>query len=192
MTSRPIGVVAEDSTDCNAIQAIVVRLLGKHVGVKKRSGKGCSRLKKKLSPTLRDLASSDCRAVIVVHDLDRDPNGRLNNESELRAELSKLAAEECNIPTCICIPVEELEAWFWSDQAVLDLVARARGKAKARPNPHLLKSPKEALIELSVGANAKPRYSTNDNEALAKALNFEVCAKACPSFAALLDFVMNA
>lgn len=68
------------------------------------------------------LAREGCAAVIVVHDLDRNPhNGELNDEPALRRAL-----EEIEVPSTltrlICIPVEELEAWFWADPEVLALV----------------------------------------------------------------------
>ena len=57
------------------------------------------------------------------------------------------------------------------------------------PSPHLIPRPKERLISLSRGANQRPRYSTNDNAALAEKLNLELCAKRCPSFKTMRDFV---
>jgi Domain of unknown function (DUF4276) len=87
----------------------------------------------------------------------------------------------------ICIPVEELEAWFWSDPDVVRYVGQGKGEAKV--NPHLIIKPKEELIKLSLGANKRPRYSTNMNVELAEILNLELCATRCPSFKNLLNFL---
>jgi Domain of unknown function (DUF4276) len=92
-----------------------------------------------------------------------------------------------NLERLVCIPVEELEAWFWSDPAVVREVGRGRGDAHS--SPHLIKRPKEALARLSIGANRKPRYSTNDNAKLAEKLDLALCAKRCSSFRALNDFI---
>jgi hypothetical protein len=66
-----------------------------------------------------------------------------------------------------------------------------RGKGNAHPNPHLIIKPKEKLIQLSIGENRKPRYSTNMNVELAEKLNLELCATRCPSFKNLLDFLQS-
>jgi hypothetical protein len=86
--------------------------------------------------------------------------------------------------------VEEMEAWWWSDPNLVKRVGRGKGSAVA--SPHLMTSPKEALQRLSCDAGGKPLYSTNDNPTLAEAVNLELCAKKCPSFASLRDFFVRA
>ncbi|WP_199694087.1 hypothetical protein [Sorangium cellulosum] len=97
------------------------------------------------------------------------------------AEVSEVADR------CICIPIEEIEAWFWSDQAVLDDIGKGCGKASA--SPYNIIKPKEALRNLSVRAHRKAIYSTNDNPRLARMLDIDICAKRCESFRALRLFV---
>jgi hypothetical protein len=131
-----------------------------------------------------------CDAFIIVHDLDRNPkNNSLNDEKQLRDHLELSCSNINSIRKYICIPIEELEAWFWSDPEVVKYVGR--GKGKAHPNPHLIIKPKEELIKLSIGENRKPRYSTNMNLELAEKLNLELCATRCPSFKNLLDFLQS-
>jgi len=89
----------------------------------------------------------------------------------------------------ICIPIEELEAWFWSDPEVIKYIGRGKGKAEA--NPHKISKPKEKLIKLSEGGNRKPRYSTNMNAELADMLNLELCADRCPAFKGLIKFLTD-
>ena len=91
------------------------------------------------------------------------------------------------LTSLICIPVEELEAWFWSDPAIVEEIGR--GKGKAHPSPHLIAKPKEALIRLSMAGDKKPRYSTNDNPRLAEKLALDVCAGRCRAFRELRDLV---
>lgn len=192
-TSVRVCVVAEDETDCDALRTLIKRMANDvgapPVGVERYWGKGCSKLKRKARSILRQMFDRGCTAAIVVHDLDRDPaNGMLNDERRLRAELELI---ECppSLKRHICIPVEELEAWFWSDQAILDEVAGVKGKAKAAAQPELVRQPKEQLIRLSRDGGKKPRYSTNENVNLATSLNLNVCAGRCRSFREFYDFI---
>ncbi len=157
------------------------------IGVSQYAGRGCSRLRRKAEANIKDLARQGCAGVVLLHDLDRNPqNGELNDEVALRRELEAIEIPD-GLQRLICIPVEELEAWFWSDPSVIEEVGRRPGDAHA--SPHLLKKPKEALMRLSIGANRKPRYSTNDNARLANKLDLELCARRCPSFRSLKSFI---
>jgi hypothetical protein len=190
MSNLKIALIAEDNTDCEAIRTIVHRVLGAEVTTKKWASKGCSSLTKKLRAKLKLLSSEGCNIFIVVHDLDRNPqNGSLNNEQALRSKLEELSSEIESLKKHICIPIEELEAWFWSDPEVIKYLGGEKGKA--HPNPHEIKSPKEKLIELSVGENRKPRYSTNMNVELAERLNLNICSDRCASFKNLLNFLRS-
>jgi hypothetical protein len=188
MSSRLIALIAEDDTDCDAVRKIVHRVLGKNTKTKLWASKGCSTLKRKLSAKLKDLSIQGCNAFIIIHDLDRNPhNNSLNDELKLREVLEKSTIQANAFDKHICIPIEELESWFWSDPNVVKHVGRGKGEAKA--NPHLIVKPKEQLLKLSSGENRKPRYSTNMNAELAGILNLELCSARCPSFEALLKFL---
>jgi hypothetical protein len=187
-----IGILAEDVTDCDVASVLVRRialedLAVPNVGVNAHSGRGCARLRTKAASRLGDLARAGCAGAVILHDLDRDPNTQeLRDETALRAELEAIA-NPLGLTRLVCIPIEELEAWFWSDQVVVELVGR--GKGQASKSPHLIKKPKEALINLSIGANKRPRYDTNDGKTLASKLALDVCTRACPSFAQFREFV---
>lgn len=188
MSNYLIALIAEDNTDCDAIREIVHRVLGEKTQTKKWASNGCHHLRRKLSRKMTALSNEGCNAFIIVHDLDRNPaNGSLNDEVKLRKNLETSIAKFSKIKKHICIPIEELEAWFWSDPNVIKDIGNQ--KAKAHPNPLLISKPKEKLIELSKGENRKPRYSTNDNAKLAKMLDLDLCAKRCPSFKKLQDFL---
>ena len=190
MSSCLIALIAEDATDCETVRKIVHRVLGAHTKTKPWASNGCSTLKRKLSAKLKAMSNEGCNAFIIVHDLDRNPqNNALNDEAKLRKTLEKSTSEVGSINKHICIPIEELEAWFWSDPDVVRHVGRGRGEAKF--NPHSITKPKEQLISLSYGENRKPRYSTNMNVELAEMLNLELCSDRCPSFKNLLDFLKS-
>ncbi len=187
MSALRFGILAEDETDADALAVLVRRLAGDaQIGIKKQHFGGCARLRLKAAPTLSRMQQEGCAAAILVHDLDRNPeNGALNDERDLRRTLESIDAPR-GLTTLICIPVEELEAWFWSDAAVLSLVGPG---AKAHPSPHLIQKPKEKLVALSRGANGKARYVTFQNKLLAERLNLALCAARCPAFRQLGDFV---
>ena len=187
MSNLRIAIIAEDDTDCDAIRKIVHRVLDENISTEKWASKGCSTLRRKLSAHLKALSRKGCTVFIIVHDLDRNPqNGSLNNESELRKKLEKLTSSFQGIKH-ICIPIEELEAWFWSDPEVIKNIGRGKGQAKE--NPHKISKPKEELLKLSIGENRQPRYSTNMNAELAAMLNLDICCDRCPSFKALHTFL---
>jgi len=174
MTKFKIGLIVEDDTDYEAVREIVHRVLGGNTGLKKwsPSSGGCSMLRRKLPATINTLLNKGCNAFIIVHDLDRNPaNGSLKDEATLRINLEKLIEKFDKIEKHICIPVEELEAWFWSDPNIIKSIGGQ--KAKAHPNPELISEPKEKLIKLSRGTNSKPRYGKNDNAKWAKMLDLD-------------------
>ena len=185
-----IALIAEDDTDCDAVRKIVHRVLGTNTRIKPWASKGCSTLKRKLTAKLKALSKEGCNAFVIIHDLDRNPqNNSLNDEAKLRETLEAAASEIQAINKHICIPIEELEAWFWSDPDVVKHIGRGKGEAKA--NPHLITKPKEQLIKLSSDERRRPRYSTNMNVELAEKLNLELCSARCPSFKYLLNFLQS-
>ena len=188
MTNRSIALLAEDDTDCDTIRKIVHRVLGDRTTTKKWAAGGCSKLRRKLPEKLTAMANVGCNAFIVVHDLDLNPNnGSLNDEAKLRQILEGKPSHLKAVDKYICIPVEEMEAWFWSDPEVVRHIGK--GKGKAQENPHLICKPKEKLERLSRSADRKPLYSTNMNDKLAAMLNLELCSDRCPSFKKLLNFL---
>jgi hypothetical protein len=192
MAELMLGVLAEDDNDCEVIRVLIRRIFearGVRSGawrLQKRAGKGCSKLKRKTARWLVELAEAGCTAAIIIDDLDRNPlNGSLNDEAALARELAAIPVPH-GLPRLVCIPVEEVEAWFFSSEQALE---RACGKPqKALASPHLVAKPKETLIRMSRGANKKPRYSENENHKLAEVLDLTECKKRCRAFAELYNF----
>lgn len=182
------GIIAEDDTDFRVARVLIHRLGGEELTVRRRVTNGCGKLEQKLSIWQSQLADEGCQALIVLRDLDRNALNALNDEATLRRKLEGTAAPP-RTRRLICIPIEELEAWFWSDPRVVHKVGRGQGKASA--SPHRIPKPKEELIRLSRKANGRPLYSTNDNEELARLLDLELCARRCDSFRHFRDFVLS-
>lgn len=188
MAELMLGVLAEDSNDCDVIDTLIGRILAEkqvlagQYKVHKRADKGCAKLLRKARPWIRELTDRGCRSIILVHDRDR------NDEAQLRTKLSALPVPD-GVSRLVCIPVEEIEAWFFASPKVLQLVCRERGASHVHASPHLIANPKEALKKLSLGANRRPRYSENDNTRLAAALELDACARRCPAFRELRQFI---
>lgn len=187
-----IGVLGEDATDCSALRVILKRIVPKEVGVRTKAppSGGCSALRRKAASYMEELRDSGCSAIVLVHDLDQDPeNFQHKNVHEVRAQLQRILVPK-GIDYLICIPMEELEAWFWADQAILDRIAK--GLAKASAAPHTIRDPKGELRRLSARGHGKPIYSTNMNEELAQDLDLEECARRCEAFRDLRTFALQA
>jgi hypothetical protein len=184
-----IGILVEDSSDYDAVRELVkrfaIRAQRRPPGTKPWIGKGCGKFAAKAARVLTELERNGCTAFIVVQDLDRTDAG-LNNEAELRQRLMKLHVA-ARLPTCICIPVEELEAWFLACPKVMRHVTGEGGQD--HQNPHLIARPKETLHKLSRAANKKPRLSTNANGQLAGMLDLDVCEQRCPALRQLGKFI---
>lgn len=189
MPNPVFGVVAEDETDFRVARVLIRRLLRRNdVSIKTRVTNGCGKLEQKLPIWIAQLADEGCDAIVVLRDLDRNPlNNALNDEIATRYRLENVAVPD-GVRCLVCIPIEELEAWFWSDPAVVQHVGRGLGKASS--SPHMISRPKEELIRLSRKADKKPRYSTNNNERLAELLSLDLCAQRCSSFRSLREFVL--
>lgn len=188
-----IGVLGEDRTDCATVRVILRRILPKHVGVDTRSPSsgGCAAIRRAAAGLMRDLHRNGCTLMILLHDLDLHPvSCYQNDEPTLRRMLEAIPVPD-GVRRVICIPVEEIEAWFWADQAVLDRVGKHHAKNAASLRPHTIKKPKEALRSLSAKAHHKPVYSTNMNEELAAILNITACVQACPSFRLLYEAALS-
>ncbi len=188
MPDARFGVIAEDDSDFRVARVIIHRLGGERLTIRRRVTNGCSKLDQKLGIWQSQLVDEGCNALIVLRDLDRNVLNSLNDEGALRRRL-----EQAEVPTgvsrLICIPIEELEAWFWSDPKVVQTVGRGQGKASA--SPHRIARPKEELIRLSMKASGRPLHSSNDNEKLAQILDLDLCAQRCVSFRNFRNFVQE-
>lgn len=125
MNSVRIGLITEDETDANAVGILIRRITQtankSFPGLNKYWGKGCARIRKKAEAKMLEMVNSGCQAVVIVHDLDRNPqNQQLNDPIALRNELASIAVPK-GLERHVCIPVEELEAWFWADETTIKL-----------------------------------------------------------------------
>jgi hypothetical protein len=177
------GVIAEDDTDVETIMVLIRRIRSDDsVPWERFVGRGAGRLCTHSGKWARALVHKGCTQLVIVHDSDKhDPDA-----IRRKVDSQKFPATARHV----CVPVREIEAWFFSDAKVLTEVARSPQVAK--PNPSSIDDPKSALIRLSRGAGGRARYSTNENARLAGLLDLDACARVCPEFRALREFVRAA
>lgn len=181
-----IGIACEDVSDYDALTILIRRISGKHnIPFEKFLGNGCGKLLNKLDSYAKGLADKKCTALIVVHDKDKEDLSTL--EYKIKSKL-----EDCTIVhQLICIPVEELEAWFLSDMKVVKNVFSLKKEPKAIANPESVVSPKEALARI-VRKNSEKRkisISTIHNKRLAEGVNINQVSRKCSSFQIFSSFV---
>lgn len=182
-----VGIIAEDSSDVEAIKTLVRRIsVRKNIGFKKFVGQGCGRIKRKCYAWAENLKDRGCKYLVLVHDLDRDDLDDL-----------KISLENC-IATCpiekylICIPVEEIEAWWLSDPGAIASALNLDKAPRVKGNPESISSPKEYISELvrRVSKGSTLYINTKHNETIAKNLDLSR-AKNCASFVPFYNFVIE-
>jgi hypothetical protein len=182
-----VGIIAEDESDVDAARVLMRRIAGSdRIGVKKFVGKGCGKIKRKCNSWASTLKAKGCKCLIVIHDLDR------NGLVELREQIADALAP-CPIdPHLICIPVEEMEAWWLSDPTAIHKALKLDTTPKVKGHPEKIASPKEHIGDLvnRCSKNRKVYLNTEHNAAIAAELDFER-AKRCDSFTPFFAFVVK-
>lgn len=181
-----VGVIAEDNSDFEALCTLIRRIAGNEkVAFKKKIGNGCGRIRHKCLAWSNELKDAGCHMLIVVHDRDR------NDLELLRKDLTDKLKASTFSNRIICIPVEELEAWFLSDPQCIKTVFNLQRPPKIHGSPEYINSPKEKIGELvRVISNDRRVYlNTSHNSRLAQVLSISEAVKKCPSFKELHEFV---
>lgn len=182
---KTIGIIAEDNSDFDTIKTIINKITKKNLKYKKNIGNGCGKIKRKCRDYVDDLHRRECDLVLLFHDLDR------NNFDELYRALND-EIKDCNIlKKFICIPVEEIEAWFLSDINAIKKTFKIRKDFKIKGQPETIPSPKEFLQKI-VYKNSNKEFIYNNvkhNIKIAENLNLELVSKSCNSYNQLESFL---
>lgn len=180
-----VGIIAEDDSDVEAAR-IMMRRIAKsdRIGVKRFVGKGCGRLRRKCGVWAANLRDRGCGLLIVIHDLDR------RGISQVRREIEDALAP-CPIDNyLICIPVEEMEAWWLADPLAIRKALGLDRTPQVKGHPEAIPSPKERIGVLVRTCSRKRKIfvNTEHNAAIASELDFDK-AKKCKSFVPFFEFV---
>ena len=183
-----IGIIAEDESDVESAKVLIRRISARtDLDFKRNIGNGCGRIARKCHGWAKDLRDRGCTHLILIQDLDSTDSEEL---SKLTEKL-KAAISPSPIPShLICIPVEELEAWWLSDPNAIKVALELDAMPRVEDHPEVIASPKEYIdcIVRRCSANKKQFLNTKHNPKIAANLNF-VNAKSCESFKPFFDFV---
>jgi hypothetical protein len=167
-----IGIIAEDDSDVECLKVIIARLVNGNTDYicKGRGTRGGGNMfnKRKMRMRILSLQQEGCAYLIVVHDLDRDGQGALNDEEALHGRLDTVLTDAPIAHKCVVIPIEEIEAWLLSDKY---------------DKPQELVDPKKILQTIT---NIQ---LTSNNAAIAQQIDLALVENRCPSFRPLARFV---
>lgn len=185
--SFKIGIIAEDDSDVDAARVLIRRISNnKDVEIRKFVGRGCGRIKRKCMAWANILKTKGCRYLILIHDLDR------NNLTELKMQIDSIM-NPCPIANfLVCIPIEEMEAWFLADPNAIQAVFNLPKPPIIKGHPQSISSPKEKIGDLvKKYSNKKQIYlNTKHNYKIAEHLDFNK-AKRCDSFVPFHNFIAS-
>ncbi len=183
---KKIGLIVEDNSDYESFRIIINRIVNnKKLSFAKFVGSGCGKIKRKAQAYCRILEKRGCDLLILVHDLDR------NNYDELERDLkSKFITLK---PHFICIPKEEIEAWFLSDPDAIKKCLNLKRKPLIKGNPENISSPKEYLLNQvkSCSNNEKIYLHTKHNEQLSREVSIDLIKNQCNSFEKFYNFICS-
>jgi len=184
---KRIGIIAEDKSDYEAFKTIIKRIINKNeIGFKPRTSEGCGKLKRKAADYAVDLHNRGCDLLLLFHDLDR--NNLIALERELEEKLSNNPIKNY----FICIPIEEIEAWFLSDPENIKNTLHLNRTPNIKAMPETIASPKEYLGGLVKQYSDKNKIylNTKHNNLLSENVSIDLMKVKCQSFAKLYQFIL--
>lgn len=171
-----IGIIAEDKSDVQVIEAVTLTLMRPHkIGFKSFVGGGCGRLRRKCAAWCRSLVARGCKWIVVVHDLDdRDTQG----ERRLLAELTEAVDSVRTSGRIVLIPRREIEAWLLYDGPAIAAAFSMKDAPQLPGNPENLADPKRHLYELIWRKYRKNYVNTIHNLRIARQIRTARLARA--------------
>lgn len=179
------AILAEDDSDAEVLEHIIRRRFNRNLTIKKKGYGGCGALLRKGMRDINSWKTSGANGIIVCHDSDR------HSPTSIREKVNRLVVNPSQFdgPTCIVVPVQEIESWIIADEAAVKKVIPSFD-FKGHKNPESLDDPKEWLCAESKASNGKPLYAPKVfNPAVARELDMEEVAKKCKSFEFFLTWV---
>jgi hypothetical protein len=184
-----IGIISEDKNDCDALGAIVKKILGNSVKIvpAHKTGKDAIIHQKKLLAS--KVFNFGCEAVLIVRDSD---GGQL--EKIITSLRDAYDSTSIRSAYSICIAVEELEAWFLGDvdcvRATYNLPSNSSRISES--NVDDIHDPKERLKTYIIKeSRGKAQYIPSDTARMAEKINIETALTKSKSFSYFFNTVVS-
>lgn len=181
-----IGIIAEDNSDFETVKILIQRMLKRtNLSFKRAIGNGCGRLKKKALDFAINLEKKGCDMLILIHDLDNNIHQKLHNDLIEKIKNAPIKNK------FVCIPIEEIEAWFLSDPNSIKTTFKLIRRPKFQGKPETISSPKEKLAEqIYLCSNKSITFlNTRHNQKLAEQVTIDLVISNCESFFELHSFL---
>lgn len=182
-----IGIICEDETDFQSLKILISRIVNKtNLSYKKRIGEGCSKIKSKGLKWSDELYKQGCDLLVVVHDRDREDYESLSRLLQSKFSTSLFTNRY------VCIPVEEIEAWFLADPQGISNLFKLDRQPKISSIPENINAPKEYLRDqVSQCSNGRKSYlNTIHNAKLSEVVAIDQIKTKSKSFEQLHNFLV--
>jgi len=183
---KKIGIIAEDESDYKSFRILICRIT-KNYSLKFNGlyPGGCNEIRRKALAYAENLKTKGCNVLIFIHDLDR------NTLKNLKKEINDKLINNPIPEYLICIPIEEIEAWFLSDPEGIKKALKLRSFPRVSGLPEDISSPKEKLGDYvrKASSGKKDYINTTHNQMLAEKVSIEIMNEKCKSFKEFYDFI---
>jgi len=185
---KGIGLIVEDNSDFEAFKILIQRIIQKdNIKFRKAVSNGCGKLRRKAVSYASNLYQKGCNMIVLVHDLDRNEYNTL--KKELDEKITKSPANH----NFVCIPIEEIEAWFLSDPEAIQKTFNLDRIPKIKGLPETIASPKEHIEQLvKIHSNHTKLYlNTKHNSKLSENVSLNLINDKCDSFKKLNEYILE-
>jgi hypothetical protein len=184
-----LGLIVEGKNDFNALRIIIKKIVNDDqleiLGAFKDGKTGIIHQKKLLSNKLKN---QGCTKVFIIRDSDGTDVATL--EADIKRAYND--TQICEMYE-VAFAIEELEAWFLSDEAsLIQMYSLPRTTMIKILTPDAVHDPKETLKEcIKKHSNGGAQYLESDSVDIAELLNIETVNTRSPSFSAFASLISS-
>ena len=155
MNRALVGVIAEDLSDVEVIDAIIRKITSAPYTIERFVGHGCGKIRIKCKAWSQNLRGRGCRILIILHDLDDSQPEPLRRSLVAALGVSPIG------PHVIIIPIHEIEAWLLADHQAIHKALKLKHNLSTISNPESIMRPKEYLRDIIYRRSGKKVFYIN-------------------------------